>query len=62
MTLRLNNTASSGTSWNTVALDNFTYTASPVPEPATYALFGGLAALGLAAFRRRHPSRLSSAP
>ena len=34
---------------------------SAVPEPATYAFFGGLAALSLAAFRRRHTSRLSSA-
>lgn len=36
--------------------------ASAVPEPATYALFGGLSVLGLAAFRRRHTSRLASAP
>ncbi len=34
---------------------------SPVPEPATFALFGGITSLGLAAFRRRHTSRLSSA-
>ncbi|MBC8041069.1 MAG: PEP-CTERM sorting domain-containing protein [Opitutaceae bacterium] len=62
VTLRLNNTATSGTSWNTLALDNFTYTASPVPEPSTFALLAGTAVLGLAAFRRRHTSRLPSAP
>lgn len=35
---------------------------SPVPEPATYAFVGGLAVLSFAVFRRRHTSRLPSAP
>jgi hypothetical protein len=33
--------------------DNFTLTASAVPEPSTYAALAGAAALGLAAWRRR---------
>ena len=57
VTLRLNNTATNGTSWNTLALDNFSYTASPIPESSTYALLGGFAALGLVAYRRK--TRLS---
>ncbi len=53
VTLRLNNTAISGTPWNTLALDNFSYTAAAIPEPSTYALLGGIAALGLVAYRRK---------
>lgn len=34
---------------------------APVPEPATYGLFGGLSALGLAAFRRRRARRMNVA-
>ena len=31
----------------------FAVTATAIPEPATYAMLAGLAALGLAAWRRR---------
>ena len=56
VTLRLNNTATTGTTWNTVALDNFSYTASAaIPEPAAYAWYGGISALALALLRRRRP-------
>ena len=57
VTLRLNNTATTGTSWNTLAVDNFHYTAAAIPEPAAYAWFGGLGALGLALARRRRRAR-----
>ena len=33
-------------------LDNVSVTASPVPEPAEYALLGGIGLLGFGAFRR----------
>jgi hypothetical protein len=58
VTLRLNNTASSGTSWNSLALDNFTYSASAIPEPSAYAFLAGMGGLVLAALRRRrtHPA------
>lgn len=61
VTLRLANTATAGTSWNTLAIDNFAYTAtrSSVPEPATYAALAGAAALLGAVMvrqRRRRPA------
>ena len=34
-------------------MDNFSVTVTPVPEPRTYALIGGLLALGCAVMRRR---------
>jgi hypothetical protein len=40
------------------SFDSISVTA--VPEPSTYALFGGLAVLGIATFRRRHTSRVKS--
>ncbi len=36
-----------------VDIDNFTATASAIPEPSTYAALAGLGVLGLAAMRRR---------
>lgn len=56
VTLRLQNTASSGTSWNTLAIDNFSYEASltAVPEPSTYAtILGGAVLAGVVILRRR---------
>ena len=56
VTLRINNTATSGTSWNTLAIDNFSYQASlsNVPEPSTYAaIIGGAALVGVVLIRRR---------
>jgi len=55
VTLRLNNNASTGSTFHTVALDNFHYTASTtaIPEPASYGALGGAAALALALARRQ---------
>lgn len=56
VTLRLNNTATSGTTWNTLAVDNFTYQAalSSVPEPSTYAaILGAVALVSVVLMRRR---------
>ena len=36
-----------------VSLSQLTYTASAVPEPSTFALYGGMIALGLVLYRRR---------
>lgn len=51
VTLRLVNTGTSGSTWNSIAIDNFTYSA--VPEPSTYALLLGAAMLGFCVYRRR---------
>ncbi len=56
VTLRLNNLGTTGTSWNTVALDNFSYTTTSVPEPTVSALLAGGLALGITGFRRRRRS------
>ena len=55
VTLRLNNNANTGTTFQTVALDNFHYTASTsaIPEPSSYGAFGGAAVLALALTRRQ---------
>ena len=56
VTLRWENTATSGTAFNTLALDNFSYTATAVPEPATSAVIIGVLALtGVLLRRRRSP-------
>jgi hypothetical protein len=56
ITLRLNNSATSGSTFQTFALDNFSYAAtSTIPEPATYPLIGGIGALALAFIRRHRP-------
>jgi hypothetical protein len=58
VTLRLNNIASAGSTFHTVALDNFHYTASTtaIPEPANYGAIGGAAVLALALARRQRRS------
>jgi hypothetical protein len=62
VTLRLNNTASTGSTFQTVALDNFSYTASTtaIPEPTSYGVLGGAAVLALALVRRRRRSQVGS--
>lgn len=64
VTLRLDNTAASGTTWETVALDNFAYTAtaSAIPEPSTYAAMAGGAALLGAMWQRRRRRASTVAP
>jgi trimeric autotransporter adhesin len=57
VTLRLDNIATTGTSWNTVALDNFSYSASAIPEPSTYAAIVGAAALLGAGWQRQRRRR-----
>ena len=47
--LKINTAAASASS----QMDNFSVTVTPVPEPRTYALIGGLLALGCALMRRR---------
>jgi hypothetical protein len=44
-----------GTSWSGLggAIPQFSVQVSAIPEPSTYAVFTGLAALGWVAFRRR---------
>ncbi|MDO8543758.1 MAG: PEP-CTERM sorting domain-containing protein [Opitutaceae bacterium] len=59
VTLRFDNTATSGTSWNSLALDNFSYGASAVPEPSTYAAIAGAVALCGAAWHRRRQRQLA---
>jgi len=53
VTFRWINTAASGTTFQTLAIDNFAYTATAVPEPATYAVLLGALVLLAAARRRR---------
>jgi PEP-CTERM motif len=60
--LRQGNASTGNSTLDDLVVSQTFATASAVPEPATYALFGGLAVLGLAAFRRRHTNRLPSAP
>ena len=47
--LKINTAVASASS----QMDNFSVTVTPVPEPRTYALIGGLLALGCAVMRRR---------
>ena len=58
VTLRWDNTATSGTAFNALALDNFSYAATAIPEPATCAAILGVVTLASAMIRRR---RLQSA-
>lgn len=57
VTLRWDNTASAGTSWQTFALDNFAYTAAAIPEPSTYAAILGVVSLTGVLIRRRQLQR-----
>ncbi len=57
VTLRWDNTATSGTSLQSLALDNFSYTATAIPEPSTYALILSAVALAGVMFRRHRPPR-----
>lgn len=53
ITFSFRNTFGSGaTAFNTVALDNFSLTATAVPEPASYALIGGVIAFFAAILAR----------
>lgn len=45
-----------------LALDNFSLTATAIPEPSTYAALGGAAALAVATWHRRRPRRPGPAP
>jgi hypothetical protein len=60
--LRQGNASTGNSTLDNLIVSQTFATASAVPEPATYAFFGGLAVLGLAAFRRRPSSLRSSAP
>lgn len=53
ITFRFDNTATTGTTWNTLAVDNFSYSASAIPEPSTYAAIFGAAVMGYTLWRRR---------
>ena len=53
VTLRWDNTATTGSAFATLALDNFSYTATAIPEPATCAALLGVLALAGAMLRRR---------
>jgi hypothetical protein len=55
ITFRWDNTGSSGTTWNTLAIDDFAYSASAIPEPSTYAAILGGLVLVRALWRRRRP-------
>ncbi|MDI1320429.1 MAG: PEP-CTERM sorting domain-containing protein [bacterium] len=55
VTLRWDNTATSGTAFYSLALDNFSYTATAIPEPSTYAAILGVVALAGVLSRRRKP-------
>lgn len=58
---RIRGTATSGTSLDTIGIDNFVLSYSAIPEPSTCAaIFGGLALLGAAGWRRR--SKRTTAP
>ena len=57
VTLRWDNTASSGTAFNTLALDNFSYTATAIPEPASYAAVLGVIALTGVMIRRKRQTK-----
>jgi hypothetical protein len=54
---RTDSSGNASTVYHMLAIDNVSLTV--VPEPSTYALFGGFAALGLALMRRRSVSRQS---
>jgi hypothetical protein len=54
VTLRFVNTDTSTSAYQTLAIDNFSYSASAIPEPSTYAaIFGSLAFAGTIWHRRR---------
>jgi hypothetical protein len=54
VTLRFVNTDTSTSAYQTLAIDNFSYSASAIPEPSTYAaIFGSLALAGTIWHRRR---------
>jgi hypothetical protein len=53
VTLRFVNTDTSTSAYRTLAIDNFSYSATAIPEPATYAAILGAVALAGATWRRR---------
>lgn len=48
-----NTTFNNRNDYRTRSIDNFSVSTTAIPEPSTYAALGGLAALGLAVWRRR---------
>ncbi|HVS50898.1 MAG TPA: hypothetical protein VHD62_00990 [Opitutaceae bacterium] len=59
ITFRFDNAATTGTTWNTFALDDFSYSATAVPEPAACAALIGIAAMAGAAWHRRRRNAAS---
>lgn len=59
--LRLRGTTTTGTSLDTIALDNFTLNYTAVPEPSTYAaIIGAVALVGAAVHRRRQRGKAAT--
>ena len=57
VTLRLVNTDTSASTYRTLAIDNYSYSATAIPEPSTYAAILGALALAGAAWQRRRRAR-----
>ena len=56
VTLRWDNTATTGTAFHSLALDNFSYTAAAIPEPSTCAVILGVIMLCRVMINRRRAS------
>lgn len=53
VTLRLVNTDTSASTYRTLAIDNYSYSATAIPEPSTYAVIIGAVVLAGAVWQRR---------